>query len=87
MKHLQAREFSTQLYLKLKHPGFEFQTSHVCLSAEGAIQFAASMGIPQVQQESLITEYARRRWRQNLEPGANPVECQMWELAVFLLPQ
>lgn len=52
----------------------------MCLAAEGANQFAESMGVPQVQQESLITDYARMRWRQNLAPDANPVECQMWEI-------
>lgn len=59
----------------------------MCLAAEGANQFAESMGIPQVQQESLITDYARMRWRQNLAPDANPVECQMWELTFYLLSQ
>lgn len=54
-----------------------FQTSHACLTAEGASQFARSVGIPEVSQESLITEYARMRWRKNLAPDANPVECQM----------
>lgn len=54
-----------------------FQTSHACLTAEGANQFARTMGIPEVSQESLITEYSRMRWRKNLAPDANPVECQM----------
>lgn len=54
-----------------------FQTSHACLTAEGASQFARSVGIPEVSQESLVTEYARMRWRKNLAPDANPVECQM----------
>lgn len=49
----------------------------VCLTAEGANQFARTMGIPEVSEESLITEYSRMRWRKNLAPGANPVECQM----------
>lgn len=49
-----------------------FQTSHACLTAEGAGRFARSMGIPEVSQE-----YARMRWRKNLAPDANPVECQM----------
>lgn len=49
----------------------------MCLTAGGAQEFAESMGVPLVQQESLITDYARMRWRQNLAPEANPVECQM----------
>lgn len=56
------------------------KTSHACLTAEGASQFARSMGIPEVSQESLITEYARMRWRKNLAPDANPVECQMGKM-------
>eukprot|EP00066_Takifugu_rubripes_P012195 XP_011601461.1 PREDICTED: isoaspartyl peptidase/L-asparaginase isoform X1 [Takifugu rubripes] len=56
------------------------KTSHVCLTAGGAQQFAESMGVPLVQQESLITDYARMRWRQNLAPEANPVECQMGKM-------
>lgn len=53
-----------------------FQTSHVCLTAEGANQFARSMGVPEVPQESLITEYSRKRWRQKLAPDADPAEAQ-----------
>ena len=53
------------------------QTSHLCLTAEGASQFARSMGVPEVPEESLITDYARTRWKKNLGPDANPVECQM----------
>ncbi|XP_063348046.1 isoaspartyl peptidase/L-asparaginase [Pelmatolapia mariae] len=53
------------------------KTSHACLTAKGANQFARSMGIEEVPQESLITEYSRMRWRKNLAPDANPVECQM----------
>ncbi|XP_028280046.1 isoaspartyl peptidase/L-asparaginase-like [Parambassis ranga] len=56
------------------------KTSHACLTAEGASQFARSMGVPEVPQESLITEYARMRWKKNLAPGANPVECQMGKM-------
>ncbi|XP_047458146.1 isoaspartyl peptidase/L-asparaginase [Mugil cephalus] len=56
------------------------KTSHVCLTAEGANQFARSMGVPEVPMESLITEYARMRWRKNLAPDANPVECQMGKM-------
>ncbi|XP_075899102.1 isoaspartyl peptidase/L-asparaginase-like isoform X2 [Nelusetta ayraudi] len=56
------------------------KTSHACLTAEGASQFARSVGIPEVSQESLITEYARMRWRKNLAPDANPVECQMGKM-------
>ncbi|MED6265935.1 Isoaspartyl peptidase/L-asparaginase [Characodon lateralis] len=56
------------------------KTSHACLTAEGASQFARFMGIPEVPQESLITEYSRMRWKKNLEPDANPVECQMGKM-------
>ncbi|KAM8739382.1 isoaspartyl peptidase/L-asparaginase isoform X2 [Acanthopagrus latus] len=56
------------------------KTSHLCLTAEGAKQFAQSMGVPEVPQESLITEYSRMRWRKNLAPDANPVECQMGKM-------
>ncbi|XP_047206897.1 isoaspartyl peptidase/L-asparaginase isoform X3 [Girardinichthys multiradiatus] len=56
------------------------KTSHACLTAEGASQFAHFMGIPEVPQESLITEYSRMRWKKNLEPDANPVECQMGKM-------
>lgn len=41
------------------------------------------MGVPEVPQESLITEYSRMRWRKNLAPDANPVECQMWDVTLF----
>ncbi|XP_041644597.1 isoaspartyl peptidase/L-asparaginase-like [Cheilinus undulatus] len=53
------------------------KTSHACLTAEGANQFACSMGVPEVPMESLITEYSRMCWRKNRDPNANPVECQM----------
>lgn len=56
------------------------KTSHACLTAEGASQFARSMGVPEVPQESLITEYAQMRWKKNLAPDANPVECQMGKM-------
>ncbi|TMS04588.1 Isoaspartyl peptidase/L-asparaginase [Larimichthys crocea] len=56
------------------------KTSHVCLAGEGANQFARSMGVPEVPLESLITDYSRMRWKKNLEPGANPVECQMGKM-------
>ncbi|KAK3573764.1 hypothetical protein QTP86_032968 [Hemibagrus guttatus] len=56
------------------------KTNHVCLTAEGASQFARAMGIPEVTEESLITDYARKRWRDNLDPGANPVESQMGKM-------
>lgn len=61
------------------------QTSHVCLTAEGASQFARAMGIPEVPEESLITDYARKRWKDNLGPEANPVECQMLESGFCML--
>ncbi|XP_068597779.1 isoaspartyl peptidase/L-asparaginase [Brachionichthys hirsutus] len=53
------------------------KTSHLCLTAGGASLFARSMRIPEVPQESLITEYARMCWKENLAPGANPVESQL----------
>uniref|UniRef100_A0A3P9J2Y6 Isoaspartyl peptidase/L-asparaginase n=1 Tax=Oryzias latipes TaxID=8090 RepID=A0A3P9J2Y6_ORYLA len=56
------------------------KTSHACLTAEGASKFARSMGVPEVPQESLITEYSRMRWKKNLAPEANPVECQMGKM-------
>ncbi|XP_041866763.1 isoaspartyl peptidase/L-asparaginase [Melanotaenia boesemani] len=56
------------------------KTSHACLTAEGASKFARSMGVPEVPQESLITEYSRMRWKKNLAPDANPVECQMGKM-------
>ncbi|XP_008428565.2 isoaspartyl peptidase/L-asparaginase isoform X1 [Poecilia reticulata] len=56
------------------------QTSHACLTAEGASQFARSLGVPEAPQESLITEYSRMRWKKNLAPDANPVECQMGKM-------
>lgn len=56
---------------------FSLETSHLCLTAEGASKFARAMGVPEVSEESLITDYARMRWKKNLQPDANPVECQM----------
>ncbi|KAB5581667.1 hypothetical protein PHYPO_G00178390 [Pangasianodon hypophthalmus] len=56
------------------------KTSHVCLTAEGASQFARAMGIPEVPEESLITDYARKRWKDNLHKDANPVECQIGKM-------
>ncbi|XP_049926918.1 isoaspartyl peptidase/L-asparaginase [Epinephelus moara] len=56
------------------------KTSHVYLTAEGANQFARSMGIPEVPPESLVTEYSRMRWKKNLRPESNPVECQMGKM-------
>ncbi|KAG7463043.1 hypothetical protein MATL_G00191160 [Megalops atlanticus] len=56
------------------------KTSHLCLTAEGASEFARAMGIQEVPEESLITDYARMRWRKNLQPDANPVECQMGKM-------
>ncbi|CAG6018041.1 unnamed protein product [Menidia menidia] len=56
------------------------KTSHACLTAEGASKFARSMGVPEVPQESLITDYSRMRWKKNLVPDANPVECQMGKM-------
>ncbi|XP_070772531.1 isoaspartyl peptidase/L-asparaginase [Enoplosus armatus] len=56
------------------------KTSHACLTAEGASQFARSLCVPEVPQGSLITEYSRTRWEKNLAPDANPVECQMGKM-------
>ncbi|XP_057704589.1 isoaspartyl peptidase/L-asparaginase [Corythoichthys intestinalis] len=56
------------------------KTSHNFLTAHGANEFARAMGVPEVPQESLITEYSRMRWRKNLAPDANPVECQMGKM-------
>lgn len=53
------------------------QTSHLCLTAEGASQFARAMGVPEVPEESLITDYSIMRWKKNLQTDSNPVECQM----------
>ncbi|XP_026878770.2 isoaspartyl peptidase/L-asparaginase isoform X1 [Electrophorus electricus] len=52
------------------------KTSHLCLTAEGASQFARTMGVPEVPEESMITDYARMRWKKNLDPDTNPMECQ-----------
>ncbi|ROL49582.1 Isoaspartyl peptidase/L-asparaginase [Anabarilius grahami] len=56
------------------------KTNHLCLTAEGASKFARSMGVPEVPEESLITDYAKMRWKKNLGPDANPVECQMGKM-------
>ncbi|XDV50360.1 hypothetical protein PO909_019431 [Leuciscus waleckii] len=56
------------------------KTNHLCLTAEGASKFARSMGVPEVPEESLITDYAKMRWKKNLKPDANPVECQMGKM-------
>ncbi|KAM9477905.1 isoaspartyl peptidase/L-asparaginase isoform 1-T2 [Clarias gariepinus] len=56
------------------------KTSHVCLAADGASQFARTMGIPEVAEESLITDYAIKRWKDNLIPDADPVEAQMGKM-------
>ncbi|XP_076831408.1 isoaspartyl peptidase/L-asparaginase isoform X2 [Brachyhypopomus gauderio] len=56
------------------------KTSHLCLTAEGASKFARAMGVPEVPEESLITDYATMRWKKNLNPDANPVKCQMGEM-------
>ncbi|KAI2657846.1 Isoaspartyl peptidase/L-asparaginase [Labeo rohita] len=56
------------------------KTKHLCLTAEGASKFARSMGVPEVPEESLITDYAKMRWKKNLNPDANPVECQMGKM-------
>ncbi|TNN65431.1 Isoaspartyl peptidase/L-asparaginase [Liparis tanakae] len=56
------------------------KTSHVCLTAKGANQFARSMGVAEVPPESLITEYARMRWTKNLAPGTDTGESQMGKM-------
>ncbi|XP_026212348.1 isoaspartyl peptidase/L-asparaginase [Anabas testudineus] len=56
------------------------KTTHACLTAEGASQFARAMGVPEVPLQSLITEYARMRWQKNLAHDANPVESQMGKM-------
>lgn len=56
------------------------KTSHACLTAGGAAEFARQMGVQEVPTESLVTEYSRARWKKNLQPGANPVECQMGKM-------
>ncbi|CAL9688289.1 unnamed protein product [Knipowitschia caucasica] len=56
------------------------KTSHVCLTAGGALQFARQMAVEEVSTESLITDYSRERWRKNLQPGADPVQCQMGKM-------
>ncbi|XP_064173285.1 isoaspartyl peptidase/L-asparaginase isoform X5 [Anguilla rostrata] len=56
------------------------KTQHLCLTAEGASKFARAVGVPEVPEETLITDYARKRWQRNLQPGSNPVECQMGKM-------
>ncbi|KAF4090418.1 hypothetical protein AMELA_G00051560 [Ameiurus melas] len=53
------------------------QTSHVCLTAEGASKFARAMGIPEVPEESLITDYARKCWEDDQCVDPNCVQSQM----------
>ncbi|MGH0172478.1 UNVERIFIED_CONTAM: hypothetical protein FKN15_069612, partial [Acipenser sinensis] len=55
-------------------------TEHLCLTAEGASRFAKAMGVPEVEEESLKTDYSRKRWVENLAPGSNPVESQMGKM-------
>lgn len=56
------------------------KTRHVCLTAEGASKFARAMGIPEVPEESLITDHARKCWKDNQCPDANPVQYQMGKM-------
>ncbi|KAI5616253.1 isoaspartyl peptidase/L-asparaginase [Silurus asotus] len=56
------------------------KTSHVCLTGEGAFKFAMAMGIPEVPEKYLITEYARTRWMNNLNPEADHVQSQMGKM-------
>ncbi|XP_028845288.1 isoaspartyl peptidase/L-asparaginase-like [Denticeps clupeoides] len=56
------------------------KTSHMCLAADSALQFAKEMGIPEVSEESLKTDYAVMRWQKNLAPDADPVVSQMGKM-------
>ncbi|XP_015218727.1 isoaspartyl peptidase/L-asparaginase [Lepisosteus oculatus] len=56
------------------------KTNHVCLTGHGASRFAKAMGIPEVPEEFLKTDYSRMRWKKNLPPGSNPVQCQMGKM-------
>ncbi|XP_010868394.1 isoaspartyl peptidase/L-asparaginase [Esox lucius] len=56
------------------------KTIHLCLTGEGANQFAREMGVPEVPEESLITDYSRMRWKKNLAPDANLVESLMGKM-------
>ncbi|XP_056292121.1 isoaspartyl peptidase/L-asparaginase-like isoform X2 [Pseudoliparis swirei] len=56
------------------------KTSHVCLTAKGANQFARSMGVPEVPPESLVTEYSRMRWTKNRAPGTDTGKSQMGKM-------
>ncbi|XP_060728585.1 isoaspartyl peptidase/L-asparaginase [Tachysurus vachellii] len=56
------------------------KTSHVFLTGKGASEFAKDMKIPEVTEESLITDYSRKRWKDNLCPDSNPVLSQMGKM-------
>ncbi|XP_064412610.1 isoaspartyl peptidase/L-asparaginase isoform X2 [Latimeria chalumnae] len=53
------------------------KTNHVLLTDQGASRFAKAMGVQEIPGETLITDYSRRRWEKNLQPGSNPVESQL----------
>ncbi|KAM4771057.1 isoaspartyl peptidase/L-asparaginase [Rhinophrynus dorsalis] len=53
------------------------KTDHMLLTCKGASMFAKAQGISEVPGESLITERSRKRWRENLKEGANPVADQI----------
>uniref|UniRef100_A0A8C4T0X8 Isoaspartyl peptidase/L-asparaginase n=1 Tax=Erpetoichthys calabaricus TaxID=27687 RepID=A0A8C4T0X8_ERPCA len=40
------------------------KTNHVCLAGEGASRFAKAMGIKEVSEESLRTEYSIKKWEE-----------------------
>lgn len=52
------------------------KTRHACLTAEGANEFALSMGVPEVPQDSLITEYSHMKWKKEVA-GAHDTKSQM----------
>ncbi|XP_069091805.1 isoaspartyl peptidase/L-asparaginase isoform X1 [Pleurodeles waltl] len=52
------------------------KTDHLLLTDRGASLFAKAQGVPEVLEESLITERSRKRWEHNLKTGSDPVESQ-----------
>ncbi|XP_078504158.1 isoaspartyl peptidase/L-asparaginase [Lissotriton helveticus] len=53
------------------------KTDHLLLTDRGASLFAKAQGVPEVLEESLITQRCKERWEHNLKPGSNPVESQI----------
>jgi beta-aspartyl-peptidase (threonine type) len=43
---------------------------HVLLAADGALQFARRVGLPECEPEALVTERQRQRWRERGAPAA-----------------